>query len=131
MTIKLPFTFWRRRSTALPNFNEKFEKLLHPRWWKGRKPQDKEQYWRSMASAVNPQSQALLDTMQEKFNAHIGAACDLEGDDKKRLRSLDRALAISEMMDEIAREMAAAPEVVKEMERKAREEAEQGNLAER
>lgn len=110
-----------RRPTAM----ERFEKLLHPRWWKGRKPQENGLYWRSMAGAVNPQSQALLDTMQENFNAHIGNACDLNGDDKQRLRALDRALAISEMMDRIARDMEAAPEKVKEMERQAREEAEQ------
>lgn len=66
-------------------------------------------------------AQVLLDIAQEKFNSHIQSACDTQADGKQRLRALDRALAMSEYLDEVASDMEKAKA---EVERRWRDEEE-------
>lgn len=78
-------------------------------------------YWTALGGPVNAQSQAILDVAQEKFNTHINTACNVASDDKLRLRSLDRAMAVSDFLEEISQDMDKAKQVLED---RAREEEE-------
>jgi len=104
------------------------EKLLPARWWKKPPPLNDEQFWSAMASPVNPQTQAVLHVATDKFVQHMQMASDLEAPGEKRLRALDRAMAVADFLNETDNDLAGAKA---ELERRAalKEEAQEDKPA--
>lgn len=93
-------------------FQTIFEKLLPARYWKKRPPINDEQFWNALNAPVNPQTLAVLHTVQDKFVVHMASASDTEAPDAKRLRALDRAMAIADVLNEVEDNLAVAKDVV-------------------
>ena len=96
--------------------NAIFEKLLPARWWKKPPTLNDEQFWTALNASVNPQTQAVLHLAQDKFMTHIQCAADIEASAEKRLRALDRAMAVADFLDEVDADLTAAKQ---EVERRA------------
>lgn len=81
--------------------NNIFEKLLPARFWKKAIPLSDDQLWNAFAASPNPQSLAVLHVAQDKFVSHMQTAASPEAASELRLRALDRAMAIADLMSEV------------------------------
>ncbi len=85
-----------------------FEKLLPTRFWQRPPVLNDDQYWGALNATLNPQTLAVLHIAQDRFMAHVQTAADVEAPSEKRLRALDRAMALADFLSGVDSEMELA-----------------------